>query len=363
MFTRINRRGDKLSKLDRFLVSEDTASYLTDYAAQVIECHISDHRPIILSPSSMDFGHTPFKFYNSWLLDNEFHTIVSDFWEHYVMENGINPIVRFKSKMKALKSIIKTWSRNRSSSQSREKEENLDISQKAKVKWDIEADENYKFFHAIINQKRRYLSIHGINHEGIWLSNPQDIKDSFHSFFESKFKKVEAAKVVSRSQFYKTVQPDQNVFLTSVITEAEIREAVWDCGSDKSPEPDGFTFAFYKKFWDMIKVDVVAFVQAFFNTSTFPRGCNASFVALIPKGPNPMVISDFRPISLIGAQYKIIAKVMANRLAQVIDSVISHEQSAFIKHRQILDGPLMVNEVIKWCQRKKSKLMVFKIDF
>ncbi|GKC45169.1 RNA-directed DNA polymerase, eukaryota, reverse transcriptase zinc-binding domain protein, partial [Tanacetum coccineum] len=76
-----------------------------------------------------------------------------------------------------------------------------------------------------------------------------------------------------------------------------------------------------------------------------------------------MVISDFRPISLIGAHYKIIAKVLANRLARVIDSVISQEQSAFIKHRQILDGPLMVNEVIQWSKRKKAKLMVFKIDF
>ncbi|GJS64726.1 RNA-directed DNA polymerase, eukaryota, reverse transcriptase zinc-binding domain protein [Tanacetum coccineum] len=76
-----------------------------------------------------------------------------------------------------------------------------------------------------------------------------------------------------------------------------------------------------------------------------------------------MVASDFRPISLIGAQYKIIAKVLANRLACVIDTIISHEQSAFIKNRQILDGPLMVNEVIQWCKRKKSKLMVFKIDF
>nr|GEV47220.1 RNA-directed DNA polymerase, eukaryota, reverse transcriptase zinc-binding domain protein [Tanacetum cinerariifolium] len=76
-----------------------------------------------------------------------------------------------------------------------------------------------------------------------------------------------------------------------------------------------------------------------------------------------MVVGDFRPISLIGAQYKIIAKVLANRLAGVIDSIISQEQSAFIKNRQILDGPLMVNEVIQWCKHKKSKLMVFKIDF
>nr|GEW08398.1 RNA-directed DNA polymerase, eukaryota, reverse transcriptase zinc-binding domain protein [Tanacetum cinerariifolium] len=76
-----------------------------------------------------------------------------------------------------------------------------------------------------------------------------------------------------------------------------------------------------------------------------------------------MVMSDFRPISLIGAQYKIIAKVLANCLARVIDSVISQEQSAFIQNRQILDGLLMSSEVIQWCKRKKNKLLVFKIDF
>nr|GEV87507.1 putative hydrolase C777.06c [Tanacetum cinerariifolium] len=93
------------------------------------------------------------------------------------------------------------------------------------------------------------------------------------------------------------------------------------------------------------------------SSGFLPRGCNTSFIAHIPKVPNPMVISDFRPISLIGARYKIIAKVLANRLARVIDSVISQEQSAFIKHRQILDGPLMVNEAIQWCKRKKANLM------
>ncbi|GJX53450.1 RNA-directed DNA polymerase, eukaryota, reverse transcriptase zinc-binding domain protein [Tanacetum coccineum] len=142
-----------------------------------------------------------------------------------------------------------------------------------------------------------------------------------------------------------------------------IRDAVWDCGSDKSPGPDGYTFAFYKKFWDTIKKDVVGFVQDFFTSGSLPRGCNASFIALIPKVPNPMVISDFCPISLIGAQYKIITKVLANRLAKVIDLIIGHEQSAFIKNRQILDGPLMVSEAIQWCKRKNSKLLIFKIDF
>ncbi|GJY03614.1 RNA-directed DNA polymerase, eukaryota, reverse transcriptase zinc-binding domain protein [Tanacetum coccineum] len=112
-----------------------------------------------------------------------------------------------------------------------------------------------------------------------------------------------------------------------------------------------------------MKADIIAFVQEFFSSSIMPKGCNTSFIALIPKISNPLVVSDYRPISLIGAQYKIIAKLLANRLARVIDSVISCEQTAFVKHRQILDDPLMVNEVIKWCNRKRDKLMIFKIDF
>ncbi|GJU07589.1 hypothetical protein Tco_1124019 [Tanacetum coccineum] len=113
------------------------------------------------------------------------------------------------------------------------------------------------------------------------------------------------------------VFPSENLLIVEVY-EAEINYAIWDCGPDKSPGPDGFTFAFYKKIWDTIKDDVVDFVQDFFNTGILPHGCNTSFIALIPKIPNPMVVTDFRPISLIRSQYKIIAKVMVNRLAQVM---------------------------------------------
>nr|GEY44374.1 cysteine-rich receptor-like protein kinase [Tanacetum cinerariifolium] len=215
----------------------------------------------------------------------------------------------------------------------------------------------------MINQKRRYLAINGIKSDGKWIEDPPGIKDVFFTIFEQKFKKIKVAKVVSRSSSYKTLSSEQSCLLDSSITLDEIKLAIWDCSSDKSPGPDGFTFAFYKEFWSTIKDDVAKFIQHFFDSGTIPRGCNTSFITLIPKVQSPLVVSDFRPISLIGAQYKMVAKILANRLARVIDSIISQEQSAFIKHRQILDGPLMVNDVIQWCKRKKSKLMVFKIDF
>ncbi|GJX07501.1 RNA-directed DNA polymerase, eukaryota, reverse transcriptase zinc-binding domain protein [Tanacetum coccineum] len=124
-FTRINGRGDKLSKLDRFLITEDSSPYFQNFSALVLDSPISDHRPIILKPSTLDFGPTPFKFYNSWLLDNRLHDLVSHFWKHRMAEVGSNPISDFKNKMKALKPIITEWSKNLNASNLSEKNDLL----------------------------------------------------------------------------------------------------------------------------------------------------------------------------------------------------------------------------------------------
>nr|GEV18835.1 ADP-ribosylation factor 2-like [Tanacetum cinerariifolium] len=77
---------------------------------------------------------------------------------------------------------------------------------------------------------------------------------------------------------------------------------------------------------------------------------------------NPIHIKDFRPISLIGVHYKIIAKILANRLSKLIDKIVSKEQTAFIAGRQILDGPLILSEIIDWF-KKRRKMLIFKVDF
>nr|GEZ01740.1 RNA-directed DNA polymerase, eukaryota, reverse transcriptase zinc-binding domain protein [Tanacetum cinerariifolium] len=93
------------------------------------------------------------------------------------------------------------------------------------------------------------------------------------------------------------------------------------------------------------------------------EGCNSSSIALIPKVPNAMLIMDFIIVSLIGCQYKIVSKILANRLSMVIGSCISPEQYAFIKGWSILDGPFILNEVIEWYRKRKKKLMIFEVDF
>ncbi|GKA55171.1 RNA-directed DNA polymerase, eukaryota [Tanacetum coccineum] len=102
------------------------------------------------------------------------------------------------------------------------------------------------------------------------------------------------------------------------------------------------------------------FVDGFWETEP---GCNSSFVALIPKVMDAKFVNDFRPISLIGSVYKVVTKVLANRLAPVIADLISDTQSAFVAGRQILDGPFILDEILHWCKRKNKKAMFFKVDF
>ncbi|GKB92823.1 RNA-directed DNA polymerase, eukaryota [Tanacetum coccineum] len=81
------------------------------------------------------------------------------------------------------------------------------------------------------------------------------------------------------------------------------------------------------------------------------------------KVPNANMVKDFRPISLIGSLYKVIAKVQANCLVTVLDDIVDEIQSAFVSDRQILDGPFILNEIVHWCKNKKKQSMIFKVDF
>ncbi|GKB12275.1 hypothetical protein Tco_0846198 [Tanacetum coccineum] len=117
--------------------------------------------------------------------------------------------------------------------------------------------------------------------------------------------------------------------MESEVSNEEIKRAVWDCGIDKSSGPDGFMF-----------------------------GCNSSFIALIPKIPDTKMVKEFRPISLVGSLYKIIAKILANRLVMVLGDIVNEVQSDFVKDKQILDGPFILNELFQCAFTRASSLSI-----
>ncbi|GKA14588.1 RNA-directed DNA polymerase, eukaryota, partial [Tanacetum coccineum] len=366
-FTWAIKSAKKMSKLDRFLISEGLLLKFPSLSAICLDRHLSDHRPIIMREVVTDYGPSPFRVYQSWFHKKGFDKLIKDSWS-YSSSNDSNKIILLKKKLQALKASIKEWCKDdikRSNDtcfsikarlsdldklfdnglsneelvterisllkelHNFNKSHSLDLAQKAKVRWAIEGDENSKYFHGIINKKRSQLAIRGVLIDGDWIDEPCKVKNEFLMHFANRFESPSGPCIDIDCHLFKKLSSEQVDDLECDVTFDEIKKAVWDCGTNKSPGPDGFSFDFIRTFWDILKHDFVNAIREFFISSKFPPGCNSSFIALIPKKHDAKFVKDYRPISLIGCFYKIVSKILANRLKMVISELISDVQSAF----------------------------------
>ena len=126
----------------------------------------------------------------------------------------------------------------------------------------------------------------------------------------------------------------------------EIKAALFQVGPIKALGPDGMNVLFYQKFWHVVGDSVVTAVLDYLNSSIMVPVINHTHIVLIPKVKSPEKMSDFRPISLCNVIYKIISKVLANRLKQILLNIISSTQSAFVLRRLITDNVLVAYETL-----------------
>lgn len=108
-----------------------------------------------------------------------------------------------------------------------------------------------------------------------------------------------------------------------------MERALKDMGPIKAPGPDGMPPLFYQKYWSIVGDEVVSLCLNVLNGDRSVVGISHTMIALIPKVSNPKKVIEFRPISLCNVIYKLILKVLANRLKRVLPSVISECQKCF----------------------------------
>jgi hypothetical protein len=151
--------------------------------------------------------------------------------------------------------------------------------------------------------------------------------------------------------------------LDTPITEEEVWETIKSLPSDRAPGPDGFTGRFYKACWQVIKADLMAAIITLQQGDARGLGLlNAAYLTLIPKKKDALAANDFRPISLVHSFGKLITKILANRLAPYLDSLISTNQSAFVRGRCIHDNFILVQQTAKVLHRQKVPSLFLKLD-
>ena len=105
-----------------------------------------------------------------------------------------------------------------------------------------------------------------------------------------------------------------------------------------------------------------AAVKHFFNTNHLSLQWKSTFIALIPKVKTPSSAKDYRPTNLCNVCYKIVSKILVNRINIVLSLFESHEQSVFVSDRDIIDNVFIAQEVLHSMGDKGRKLMVLKLD-
>ena len=153
-----------------------------------------------------------------------------------------------------------------------------------------------------------------------------------------------------------------NEILEAKVTKDEVKKALFDMDPDKAPGPDGFSARFLQVCWPIVEKDLLKMVQKSQNAQKIGGSTNSAFLALIPKEKGANNFSRFRPISLCNTGYKIITKVIANRLKLILPKIIPENQGGFIQGRQIVDNFTLVQEAIHSSLLRKEQGMVIKLD-
>ncbi|GKV03564.1 hypothetical protein SLEP1_g15842 [Rubroshorea leprosula] len=164
--------------------------------------------------------------------------------------------------------------------------------------------------------------------------------------------------------FQPIIPTSKHLQLTQPATLKEIKVALFSMKGLKSQGPDGIQALFYQKHWDTISGTFLDFVNQALLTGSFDRNLIQAYVALIPKEDSPDVIQKFRPITLLNVAYKVLSKLIVNRLRPYLQKIIGPHHSSFLAGRSTMDNIIITQEAIHSMKHLKGKkgAMVLKVD-
>jgi hypothetical protein len=408
-FTWSNRQRNPVRcVLDRVLVSPEWEVQFPLLSLRAATCLGSDHNPLVLDSGSGSPTNSPrFFFETSWFHIPGFSDMVSQRWLDHAgqIRRCRGPIDWWQRQSSFIRQFIKGWGANLgkharvAKANLLAKIQELDFvadslgldedgwalryhleaqmmemlsseeeywRQRGRQQWILQGDANTKFFHAFANGRKRKCAIHSLSSDHGVITGKEAIQEHIYSFYRNLMGAEEPKLIGIRSDLWpleQRVSFQENAEMLRTFTSEELDFVLHETKTDTAPGPDGLPVLFYKKFWPLIKKEILEILNGFALGRVDIARLNFGILSLLPKVPGADNIKQYRPIALINVIFKLVSKAYACRVSPVAHRVISQSQTAFIKGRFIQDGPLALHEIIHELHSKKLPAVLLKLDF
>ncbi|KAL2251922.1 UNVERIFIED_CONTAM: putative ribonuclease H protein [Sesamum indicum] len=390
-------------RLDRMLTNDTWTLRFPSVFYQCLTPRTSDHSPMVVNGDNQQRFGGMFRFDNFLTLSPDFIPSVQSIWQQQIV--GV-PMFLVTRKLKALKPIFREQRRNKGDlshnvelargfleqaqvlvSSHRQDElilllehcsrlvyakaaelERIVLQQRAKMEWMKGGDQCSRVFFRKIAQRRTARRILQINDaQGITITEPNAFIHEFISYYQSLLGGDRRQRVMDlrflRPWARHIITTEEAGHLLEPFSAEDIKKAVFDIGEDRAPGPDGYSSGFYKNAWPVVGQEIMKAVLEFFSTGKLLKQINSTILTVIPKVHSPTSVADFRPISCCNVLYKIIAKLIVQKLSVILDKIISPCQAAFVPGRSIGDNVMLAQELFTgYNQARLPPRCALKVD-
>ncbi|XP_059288975.1 uncharacterized protein LOC132042454 [Lycium ferocissimum] len=346
-------------RLDRMLHNELFQDWFGNLEVEHLSRTGSDHAPLLLTCGDQVQNYfKPFRFLKFWVEHESFLDLVRQQWEEELSEDVF---LSFKLKLKKVKIALSKWSKETFGDIFKQLVIREDI---VKIKEQLFEEDPSEENRMVMQRAQAELKLYLHYEEEFWRQ-----KAGMDCFSEgdkntrqfSQEDQIEDSPILNHVP--EMIKEEDNVLLADQPTMEEVKKAIFELSGDSACGPDGFSGIFYQNCWEVIKVDVVNVVKAFFEGQTLPKSITHTNLVLLPKKNVVETFSDMRPISLSNFINKVISRVVHDRLDRLLPAVISSNQSGFVKGRNIIENVLLTQEIITdITKRGKHANVVIKLD-
>ncbi|XP_071714140.1 uncharacterized protein [Rutidosis leptorrhynchoides] len=398
---RPNSTSGILKKINRIMANDFFLQDYPDAFAIFQPFRNSDHSPSILRlPKAVGSKRKPFCFSNHVAFHEDFLNVVDTGWRSEVEGHKMYKIVkklrmlkkplrklmwakgnlheRVQNIRKDLDDIQYQLDKNPHSKDIRVKEsetlklfdeavldEERFLKQKSKIEWLRVGDSNSSYFHKFVQGKKHRSKINNIVDHGGNVHQGVDVPNIFVDHYIQVLGNASTCNNITDPQnlFSNRLPPDIAQIMIRPVDTSEVKDVVFNFGVDKSPGPDGYSAAIFKHAWDIIGDEVVEAIKDFFSNGQFLKEINHTTISLLPKIQVPSKVNDFRPIYCCNVIYKIISRIITNRIRDGLKYIVSDNQSAFIPGRRISDNILLTQDLMKNYHLDRGiPICAFKVD-